>query len=61
MSLLDFARSHGLEVAGSWFQGPQAHRWTWYYNAGGVGKEINHVLEVDPELQGLPECSVPQY
>ena len=25
---LDFARSHGLRVAGSWFQHPQAHRWT---------------------------------
>ena len=25
---LDFARSHGLRVAGSWFQRPQAHRWT---------------------------------
>ena len=24
---LDFARSHGLRVAGSWFQRPQAHRW----------------------------------
>ena len=26
---LDFARSHGLRVAGSWFQRPKAHRWTW--------------------------------
>ena len=25
---LDFARSHGLRVAGSWFQRPQAHPWT---------------------------------
>ena len=41
---LDFARSHGLRVAGSWFQHPQAHRWTWYSNAGGVAKEIDHVL-----------------
>ena len=24
----DFARSHGLRVAVSWFQRPQAHRWT---------------------------------
>ena len=32
---LDLAR-----VAGSWFQRPQAHRWTWYSNAGGVAKEI---------------------
>ena len=41
---LDFARSHGLRVAGSWFQRPQAHRWTWYTNPGGVEKEIDHVL-----------------
>ena len=33
---LDFARSHGLRVAGSCFQRPQAHRWTWYSNAGMV-------------------------
>ena len=26
---LDFARSHGLMVAGSWFQHPQAHRQRW--------------------------------
>ena len=25
---LDFVTSHGLRVAGSWFQRPQAHRWT---------------------------------
>jgi len=31
-------------VAGSWFQCPQPHRWTWYSNAGGVAKEIDHVL-----------------
>ena len=41
---LDFTRSHGLKVAGSWFQRPQALRWTWYSNAGGVTKEIDHVL-----------------
>ena len=41
---LDFARSYGLRVAGSWFQRSQAHRWTWYSNAGGVAKEIDHVL-----------------
>ena len=43
---LDFTRSHRLRVAGagSWFQRPQAHRWTWYSNAGGVAKEIDHVL-----------------
>ena len=41
---LDFARSLGLRLAGSWFQRPQAHRWTWYSNAGGVAKGIDHVL-----------------
>jgi len=41
---LDFARSHGLWVAGSWFQHPQAHRWTRYSIAGGEAKEIDHVL-----------------
>ena len=41
---LDFARRHELGVAGSWFQRPQAHHWTWYCNAGGVAKEIDHVL-----------------
>ena len=41
---LDFARSHGLRVAGSWFQHPQGHRWTWYSNAGDVAKGIDHVL-----------------
>ena len=41
---LDFARSHGLRVAGSWFQHPQAHHWTWYSNAGGVAKVIDNVL-----------------
>ena len=41
---LYFARSHGLRVAGSWFQHQQARRWTWYSNTGGVAKEIDHVL-----------------
>ena len=41
---LDFARSHGRRVAGSWFQHPQAHCWTWYSTAGSVVKEIDHVL-----------------
>ena len=43
---LDFARSHGLMVAGSWFQHPQAHRWTWYANANGVAKEIDQVCSL---------------
>ena len=40
----DFARSHELRVAGSLFSCPQAHRWAWYSNAGGVVKAIDHVL-----------------
>ena len=54
---LDFARSHGLRVAGSWFQHPQAHRWTWYSNAGGVAKEIDHVL-VDGRWRMIQNCRV---
>ena len=54
---LDFARSHGLRVAGSWFQHPQAHRWTWYSNAGGVAKEIDHVL-VDYCWRIIQNCRV---
>ena len=54
---LNFARSHGLRVAGSWFQHPQAHRWTWYSNAGGVAKEIDHVL-VDGRWRMVQNCRV---
>ena len=54
---LDFARSHGLGVAGSWFQRPQTHRWTWYSIAGGVAKEIDHVL-VDCRWRMIQNCSV---
>jgi len=42
--LLDFARSSGFRVPGSWFQHPQAHCWTWDSNACGVAKKIDHVL-----------------
>ena len=41
---LDFARSHGLRVAGSWFQCLQARFWTCNSNAGGVAMEIDHVI-----------------
>ena len=54
---LDFARSHGLRVAGSWFQCPQAHRWTWYSNAGGVAKEFDHVL-VHGRWRMIQNCRV---
>ena len=29
---------------GYWYQRPALHRWTWYNNAGGVAKEIDHIL-----------------
>jgi len=54
---LDFARSHGLRVVDSWFQRPQAHCWTWYSNAGGVAKEIDHVL-VDGRWRMIQNCRV---
>ena len=54
---LDFARSHAHSVDGSWFQRPQAHRWTWYSNAGGVAKEIDHVL-IDGRWRMIQNCRV---
>ena len=39
-NFLDFAISHGLTVSGSWFQCPQAHRWTCNSNAGGVARRL---------------------
>ena len=53
----DFARSHGLRVACSWFQCPQGHRWTWFSNASGVAKEIDHVL-VDGCSRMIQNCRV---
>ena len=54
---LDLARSHGFWMAGSWFQHSQAHRWTWYSNAGGVAKEIDHVL-IDGRWRMIKNCRV---
>ena len=54
---LDFARSHGLRVAGSWLQHPQDHRWTLFSNAGGVAKEIDHVL-VECHWRMIQTCRV---
>ena len=54
---LDFARSRGLRVACSWFQRPQAPRWTWYSNAGGLAKAIDHVL-VDGCWRMIHNCRV---
>ena len=52
-----FARSHELRVAGSWFQHPWPHHWTWYSNHGGVAKEIDHVL-VDGRWRMIQNCRV---
>ena len=54
---LDFARSHRLREAGSCFQPPQAHCWTWYSNAGNVAKEIDHVL-IDDRRRMVQNCRV---
>jgi len=51
------SQTSGLRVAGSWFQRPQAHRWTWHYNAGGVAKEIDHVL-IDGRWRMIQNCRV---
>ena len=53
----DFARSHGLRVADSWFQHPQAHHWTWYSNTGGVAKELDYVL-IDGRWRMIQNCRV---
>ena len=42
-------------MAGSWFQRPQAHHWTWYSNAGGVAKEIYHV-HIDGQWRMIQNC-----
>ena len=55
--LLNFARSRRLRIAGSWYQRPELHRWTWYSNAGGVAKEIDHVL-VSTRWRILQNCRV---
>ena len=44
-------------MAGSWFQRPQAHRWTWYSDSGGVAKEIDHVL-IDGRWKMIQNCKV---
>ncbi|KAG0717135.1 Craniofacial development protein 2 [Chionoecetes opilio] len=55
--LLNFARSRRLRIAGSWHQRPELHRWTWYSNAGGVAKEIDHIL-VSTRWRILQNCRV---
>ena len=47
----------GAACPGSWFRCPQAHRWPCYSNAGGVAKEIDHVL-VDGRWRMIQNCRV---
>ena len=56
-NFLEFAGSHGLKVAGSWFWHPQAHTWNWYSNNGSVAKEIDNVL-VDGRWRMIQNCRV---
>ena len=63
---LDFARSHRLRMAGSWFQLPTSSSLDlvfkrWWCGKGDWPRAHWWSLEDDPELQGLKECSVPQY
>ena len=44
-------------MAASWFQRPEAHHWIWYSNAGGVAKEIDHVL-IDGRWRIIQKCRV---
>ena len=55
--LLNFARSRRMRIAGSWYQRPALHRWTWYSNVGGVAKEIDHIL-VSTRWRILQNCRV---
>ncbi len=55
--LLNFARSRGLRIAGSWYQKPELHRWTWNSNAGWVAKENDHIL-VSTRWRILQNCRV---
>ena len=44
-------------MPGSWFQCPQAHRWTWFPNTDGVAKEIEYVL-IDGRWRMIQNCRV---
>ena len=55
--LLDFARSHSLRIAGTWFQRPDKHRLTWYSNDRKTAAEIDHVL-VKSRWRLLRNCRV---
>ena len=54
---LQFASSHSLRVAGTWYQRPDYHRWTWYSNTGTWQSEIDHIL-VGTRWRLLRNCRV---
>ena len=41
--LLDFAKSRGLRIMGSWFERSLPRRQSWYSNTGRLAKEIDHI------------------
>ena len=55
--LLQFASCHSLRVAGTWYQRPDYHRWTWYSNTGTWQSEIDHIL-VGTRWRLLRNCRV---
>ena len=55
--LLNFAKSRRLRIGGAWFQRREPRRWSWYSNAGGVAKEIDHIL-VSTRWRILRNCRV---
>ena len=55
--LLEFARGHSLRIAGTWFERPDHHRWTWYSNTGTFAAEIDHIL-VKSRWRLLRNCRV---
>lgn len=57
LMLLDFAKSWRLRVAGSWYQRPDLHRWSWISNAGNAKKELDHVL-VSSRWRLVQNCRV---
>ena len=55
--LRDFARSQRMRIAGSWYQRPDLHRFTWYSNAGNAIKEVDHI-HVSTRWRILQNCRV---
>ena len=54
---MHFGSCHSLKVAGTLFQRPDYHRWTWYSNTGTWQSEIDHIL-VGTRWRLLRNCRV---